>query len=770
MKIKEMTRKSIALFLVLALIISLCPITISRAVAPAEFKVSQVTGNKEDIITVNVELTDASSEAVAMTLNLDYDSNKLEFVSSEAGDAIQGTAATHNTGSAIRLAYAGRAGTIGNGIVLTVKFKIKKAASGISDLTLDVEEYVKPGEVTVDHSVVEQGKVTIYTPLESISLNKNNLNLAKGENEKLTVSYVPTDTTVDKTIKWESNNQAVATVDAGGNIVALAPGTAIIKAIVGEKTDTCTVNVTSPLTGISMNKTTLDLNRDQEETLSVIYHPTDTTDNKDVIWSSSKEDVATVDQNGHVIAIGKGNTVITAKVGEHKATCNVTVGVPLTSIELNKTATTLNKGEKETLNVKYNPTDTDANKDVIWASSDNNIATVTNGEITAVNGGTATIKAKVGTHEATCTVTVKVPLTGISIDSTAEITTGQNKQLVVTYQPEDTTDNKEVIWSSSKESIATVNSNGLVTAVAPGTAEITADVNGKTAKCTVTVLPIPLNTIAINKASTTIKKGNTEQLSVIYNPENTTDNKDVVWSSSKESIATVNSSGLVTAVAPGSTEITADVNGKTAKCTVTVISPLMSISLNKINVELEKGESETLTVSYHPVDTTDNKDVIWLSSNEKVATVKNGKIVAVAGGTTVITAKVGGFEAKCTVTVKVPMTGIKIKSKTELLLKQTETLNVTYLPEDTTEDRTVIWKSSKPEIVSVDNNGKITAFTEGTAVITAKVGTFEESCTVTSKAMPLNSIAIDQPNVTLLKGKEQWMTKSCCWNSKNLMS
>ena len=172
-----------------------------------------------------------------------------------------------------------------------------------------------------------------------------------------------------------------------------------------------------------------------------------------------------------------------------------------------------------------------------------------------------------------------IPVTSVNLNKTSlTLTQGETETLVATVSPEDAT-NKSVIWSSSDSSIASINSSGLVTAVVPGTAVITGmTVDGsKTATCTVTVtaLNIPVSSVSLKKSSISLFTGETETLVAKVSPEDAT-NKSVIWSSSDSSIASVNSSGLVTAVVPGTaviTVMTAD-GSKSATCTVTVLSDL----------------------------------------------------------------------------------------------------------------------------------------------------------------------------------------------------
>lgn len=176
--------------------------------------------------------------------------------------------------------------------------------------------------------------------------------------------------------------------------------------------------------------------------------------------------------------------------------------------------------------------------------------------------------------------------------------------------------------------------------------------SGNSLSKTINVLvKAPLKNISLDKTTGTKNVGEIENLTVTYNPINTTDDKNVTWESSNESIAKVDSTGKVTAIAPGQATITAIVGNKTASYTIDVKQPLTSISLNKANGTLRVEGTETLTVTYNPSNTTDNKMVTWSSSDESIAKVENGKITAITPGKVTITATVGGKTAKYNLTV-----------------------------------------------------------------------------------------------------------------------
>ena len=240
-----------------------------------------------------------------------------------------------------------------------------------------------------------------------------------------------------------------------------------------------------PATGITLDQITAELTEGETLTLTATVTPEDATD-KIVTWTSSDEAIATV-ANGVVTALKAGKATITAKAGEVSATCELTVNakvIPATGIALDKTTAELTEGETLTLTATVSPEDA-TDKTVAWTSSDETVATVKNGVVTALKAGKATIRAKAGEVSATCDITVNakvIPATGITLDkTTAELTEGETLTLTATVTPEDATD-KTVTWTSSDETVATVK-DGVVTALKAGKATITAKAGEVSATC-----------------------------------------------------------------------------------------------------------------------------------------------------------------------------------------------------------------------------------------------------------------------------------------------
>ena len=319
--------------------------------------------------------------------------------------------------------------------------------------------------------------VSITTPVESVSLDRNSVNLEEGQSTTLVATINPNDAD-EKTVEWTTSNSSVATV-ANGVVTAHAEGNAVITATAGGKSSTCAVSVKKSVvavTSVTLNKASLNLTKGQSESLSATVSPDNATD-KTVTWSSSDATIASVDQNGRVTALKSGNASIMAKAGEKSATCSVVITTPVESVSLDRNSVNLEEGQSTTLVATINPNDADE-KTVEWTTSNSSVATVANGVVTAHAEGNAVITATAGGKSSTCIVEVEkafVPVTSLTLDQTSvKLKEGDSVVLVATIAPNNAT-YQSLIWSSYNDSIAKVDQNGKVTARKSGNVTITVE-------------------------------------------------------------------------------------------------------------------------------------------------------------------------------------------------------------------------------------------------------------------------------------------------------
>lgn len=483
--------------------------------------------------------------------------------------------------------------------------------------------------------------------VSSVSMNTATIEMVEGETFSLVATVLPKDAEYDG-VTWASSNASVANVNSG-TVTAIKEGTATITASAGGKSSTCTVKVSTkvvPVTSIALDKTSLSMKVGETETITATVNPDNATD-KSVTWGSSDVSVATV-ADGRVTAKKSGEATITAKSGSCIAECKVTITVSTETVTLDKTTLSLAVGESVQLTATVKPDDA-TDKNVSWTSSDESVVKVDNGKVTAVNAGKAIIIAKCGGKTAECAVTVTVPTGSVTLDKTSlSLAVGETAQLTATVKPDDATD-KNVAWTSSDASVAKVD-NGKVTAVNAGKATITAKCGGKTAECAV-IVTVPTGSVTLDKTSLSLAVGETAQLTATVNPDDATD-KNVAWASSDESVAKV-ANGKVTAIKAGNATVTAQCGGKTAKCIVTVIVPVTSVTLDKSSLILAVGETSVLTATVKPDNATD-KTISWSSSDPSVVKVDNGKLTALKVGTAVVSVIAANFSASCSVMVNKP--------------------------------------------------------------------------------------------------------------------
>lgn len=643
---------------------------------------------------------------------------------------------------------------------------------------------------SLDYTYVDNTDLSVVIPVTGVSLNKTSTTIGRGETETLIATVEPDGT--GSTVEWESSNPSVAAVDQNGKVTAVSAGNATITATAGGKSASCKVTVNVPLKGITITGNQTSIRKGTTTQLSVSFDPEDTTDSKELIWSSDDPGIASVDQNGLVTAIADGTTIIRARAGSVEGTYSITVEeVPLQSISI-KDETTIHRGETETLQVTYVPENTTDDRTVIWTTSDPTIATVDgSGTVSAVEKGQAVITATVGGKEADCTVTVNAPLKAIEpTNDTIELVKNQKATITYTLNPEDTTSDQTVTFSSLDTDVATVDaSSGEVTAVKAGNAVIRlSGAEGITADVKVTVTEIPIDQVVLDKQNTIVEKGQTTELTASVSPEdNTDDDQTITWKSSDESIATVsstktNSGEAVTINATdkgGTVTITATAwNGTEASCTIVVPVHVESVSLPQ-NVVIDRGQTRVFSVTYNPEEHDDTiKAISWTSKAQDIALIDaaSGMITPVKEGNaeievTVTVETLSGtkkqYTALTTVTIRekhldqtlgdtivfTPLSGPVLKGQTVNLYDQ---LNLKQIMEenDITDDITIQWASENTDVASIDQSGYLSGVKEGKTKVTATiqaiggsgqtVGTYVVETEVEIKEIPLESIAFDK--------------------------
>ena len=389
-----------------------------------------------------------------------------------------------------------------------------------------------------------------------------------------------------------------------------------------------------------------------------------------ITWTSSNNDIAVVDSNGFVTGISNGEVTITATTenGRSATWKVVVISTPLEiSLDSENLVLDINGVNTHQYVPTIYPSIANASIGLRWeiesSSSPNVISISSNGVVTGLSNGTATVRVTTENNKTTTGfVTVQTSPTGIQLNKNNVIldltSNPKSIKLTSTVLPSTANIQNVVKWSSSNPSIASVGNDGTVVGVSNGTAVITAETqNGKTTKCNVTVQTSPVS-LSLNKAKTTLNMTGTKttKLYPVYDPKTSNVNTKLTWKSSDTSVATVDQDGNVTAKKNGTTVITATTqNNKSATCTVTVETLITGIKLNKEYETIESLElnKQTLQLVATLTPSTSTEGVIWTSSNSNVAVVNQDGLVIIKGaGKVTITAKSssGTHSASCVIT------------------------------------------------------------------------------------------------------------------------
>ena len=379
-------------------------------------------------------------------------------------------------------------------------------------------------------------------------------------------------------------------------------------------------------------------------------------------WSSSQTSVATVSATGLVTAVGEGAAIITVTSSgtSLSAACEVRVGPQLaTQIVLSQEHLALVKGEKEALSCTLVPAGS-VIPEVQWNSSDETVALVDqHGMITAVDVGNAVITVcdwERPEVKASCTVTVSPRLAESIVLSWEELTLRYQAEeaLSFTVFPQDAVVLRP-FWRSADPDIVSVDQEGNIKGVSPGTTLITfldQDNPQTAAHCSVTVLEENATSIEVYPPVLTLQVDDEVVLNYQIFPENTTD--EVVWFSDHEEIATVDDFGRVKALDVGTCTISLHVvNGTlSGSSKITVVRPITAISLDREALTMRHGDTYSLQTSFFPENATPPAAFSWSSSDPWVATVdQQGNITAHRIGMATIRVETDGFFAACTLTV-----------------------------------------------------------------------------------------------------------------------
>lgn len=564
-------------------------------------------------------------------------------------------------------------------------------------------------------------------------LEATELEMYVGETHTIPYKIAP-DNASDKRVTWQSFNTKVVTVDGNGKLTAKAPGSAMIMVMsVADPSIYVIISVTvkQKATSVSMNYKEIIMNVGEYFDMEVTIAPANSTE-ASLIWESLDTTVATVASNGRITARAEGSAIVLVRTESGVTSyCTVTVLEPVTSLELDPTDLVIDVGEIFIIDPVFKPAEP-SNMEVTWKSYDSSIATVNKlGEVEGISRGSTVITCESvdGGFRAFCLVTVVNPEITITVTpDNYRLGHGKSYTLEATVLNKGTKiDDVELIWTSSDESICSVDENGKIYGEDFGDATITVMLDDEEvdayATCQVRVVR-EVTSIKLNHTVMTIIKGQTASIEADVQPSNAS-YTDVIFSSEDEKIAVIDEDGVITAVGVGSTWIWAkakDNSGKEARCYVTVIEPVPAtgVTVSDKEVVLVAGETKKVVYTIKPFNTTD--EVIWTAGEESIATVDgSGVITARRTGTTNVTVMTSSGK---TAQVKVIVIGLSRTTMELPIYTKYSKLTVDGATSG------VRWDVEDHTICEI-NNGTITARKAGTTYVTATVNGRTLRCKVT---------------------------------------
>ncbi|WP_405131228.1 Ig-like domain-containing protein [Paenibacillus sp. FSL H8-0317] len=633
----------------------------------------------------------------------------------------------------------------------------------------------KEGKATITAAYQGQSQtvqVKVTKKVKALSKNVQSLDLRTGDTKEiiLTATYSDNETNNEaaSTAEWSTSDEKVATV-VNGKVTGQSAGTAVITAKVGSQSVTVDVNVeVVKRVDVDKQQVNLLLNKSESVKVTATYPDGTTKDVTDLAeWTSSNEKVADV-LKGEITGYSAGSAKITAKYGTKSV--SVDVDVDLTSkLSVEKQSIFFRLGgDKNTANIVLTasyPTSSDVNvtDQATWTSSNEKVATVFKGQITAISAGSTTIKATYSGKTVEIAVDVDtaryLDIKDVN-DKLALSVTGDNKSKTLVANAEyidASTENvtSKATWTSSNPDVVYV-SNGDLIAYKSGTATITVAYGGKTVKFTVNVDVADKYEMDKKKASVAVGGTTSAKVLALYGETSKDVSEDATWSSSSDKIAEVDSKGVITGVATGKVTITAKIEGKTLTLPVEVgMASGLEADVNFVVLSAKETQNILLTGTDEDGNTLDvTSEATWKSSNARVADVKKGVITGNSSGKANITAEYGS--KKVTIQVEVDVITRIEASEPVLSLKSGDTADLTvtaFLSDGSERDVSdkAEWKTNSYKVAQVAK-GKVKATGSGKAKITAKYGS--KSVTIAVDVDTLKYLQTDKVTLTMKPGEK----------------
>ncbi|PJC94473.1 hypothetical protein CUC44_04000 [Aeromonas lusitana] len=572
--------------------------------------------------------------------------------------------------------------------------------------------------------------------------------------------------------QWSSSNPVIASVDSQGKVTGNGIGQASITATLGSVSRSVSITITNAIaTSLQVIPPTASLpvgTKLQFQAVATFSDNSSQDVTSQVSWNSSDVSVATIGLDGEATAVNTGGANISALF--HGVSSNtvllVVTNATVSSVQivLNSGNGTLAKGSSVQFKAQAVLSDgstLDVSNQATWVSSDQTKVTIdAQGLATGVAVGTSTITASINnvTSAGTVLTVTNATVSQIQITPpTLSLAKGTKGKLtaIATYSDNTTQDISNLVaWNSSDIAVATVNLSGEVTAVTIGSATLTGSVGSVTSNpVSLSVTSATVNQIDLSATASTLAAGTKTQLTAVANySDGTSQNITglVSWSSSDSNVATVNTSGEVTAVAPGTATITGSFGGQTSTLTITVTAatvgaiqistPLASLALGT------NGQLKALATYSDNTVVDVTSQASWSSSSPTLVSVDaNGQIKALAVGSAIISGSLGGTTSTISIAATAAtVTGLSIDTIPNLASGNQAQLKATATFSDlTTQNVSALahWQSDDTGVVTVSGTGVAHGVAAGTANISASFLTGADSKPITITAATLSSLA-----------------------------
>ena len=604
--------------------------------------------------------------------------------------------------------------------------------------------------------------------LSSLQVTPGIASVAPGSSQQFTATGKYSDGSTQNltsSAQWSVSDSAVASLAAAGKVTALGAGTITVSATSGKFQATATLQVTSAATNLASitvlpATASLPVNTTLQFTATGTYTDGSSRDLTPLVnWASSSTAAATVTGAGLATGVAAGTTTITAGLAGIHGSTTLTVTAPtISSIVVTPDGLTLGIGisQQYTATAIYSDGSTaDLVSGVTWSSSTSAVASInTAGLATTAGAGTATITAQFGLFTDTAVLTV-VPahLISISVSPTPvsmAVGTDQQFSAVGSFDDGSTQLLSSATWSTSSTSVATVNVAGLATAVGTGTATIKASSGSVSGTAALTVTGATVTSLTVTPANSNMPVSTTKQFTATatFSDGSSQDvTASALWGSSNPAAASINSQGLVSSVAAGTTTVSAVLGSTTGTTTLTVTTVnLVGIAIVPSNPRIEAHTFVKFTAvgTFSDGSTGSNlAGVAWKSSTAKVASMRSsGLAFGKRTGTTTITATSSGLKGTTTLTVSngtlVSVAVTPANSTVSSGSTQQFTATGTF-SDGTTQDITVSahWSSSSASVATIANApgtaGLATTAGAGTTIIGANSGGITNSTSLTVK-------------------------------------